>query len=213
MTSHSFAQAEQLSREAFELCLAHDVYHAQELLLRAHSDLKRLSGDLPIVGYASDFEEEHEASFVTHTFEEACAWGWFELVSGVFQLVQDHAGTGVVHFRRAWRIWRPWGMQREQPEIARTATLERIRVGFWLGEGWARYMSDRAEQTARATTRAALIEHTREAAPHILQETLMHQFKLPPAQLGTPAYQASGKTHPYVCLLMSENDSTDFYIV
>ena len=209
MTLISFPHAEQLAREAFHLCLIHDIYHAHELLLRAHNELKRLSGDLPIVGHEQVYENTDatantgDVPFLTRSFGEARAWGWLELASGTDKLVQDRPGTSLVHFKRAWSIWRPWSMEKMHEAIAYEATRERIRAGFWLGEAWARFMSDRAEHAANAVLRAALAELSRSNFPSLLEETIAQQSALPPAQRGTLAYRTDNRSVPYVNILLS----------
>jgi len=208
----SFPHAEALARDAFYLCLTHDIYRAQELLQRTRNELKRLSGDLPIMGHETVYHgtepslDTKESPFLTHSFEEARAWGWLEFSSGVFKLMQDRPGTSLVHFKRAWSIWRPWGTTKAQNEIVHEATLERIRAGFWLGEAWARFMSDRAEPAAQAVLRAALAELERIQSPTLLKETISQQSELPPAQRGTPSFRADNRVIPYVItLLRSDN--------
>lgn len=209
MATLSFPHAEQLAREAFHLCLTHNIYHAQELLLRTRNELKRLSGDLPIVGHEPVYENtdatvnDGDVPFLTRSFEEARAWGWLELASGTDKLVQDRPGTSLVHFKRAWSIWRPWSMEKTNEAIAYEATRERIRAGFWLGEAWSRFMSDRAEPAANAVLRAALAELARSNFPSLLEETISQQSALPPAQRGTLAYRADNRTVPYVSILLS----------
>ena len=210
MATLSFSHAEELAHEAFQICLAQNIYHAQELLLRSRNELRRLSGDLPIVGYGATFDEAdiplntEESPFLTRTFDEARAWGWLELATGVCKLMQDRPGTSLVHFKRAWRIWRPWGMARVDDEIVLEAIRERIRAALWLGEAWARFMSDRAEPAAHAVLRAALaeLEHIEDVA--LLQETISQQLTLPPAQLGTPAYRTDNQVIPFVTLLLQK---------
>ncbi len=191
-----------LAQEAFHLCLTGDIYAAQELLLRVRNALKRLSGDLPIVGYETLVSDGSDTPFVTQTFEEAQAWGWLEIASGAFQLVENHPGASMVHFKRAWRIWRPWGATRGSA-LARQqeARYERVRAGLWLGEAWARFMSDRAQSNAQAILRASLIELKRLGQSQLLQETIEQQQHLPPALLGSPAYREDRQSVPYVCTL------------
>ncbi len=204
----SFSHAEELAHEAFQLCLAQDIHFAQELLLRSRTELRRLSGDLPIVGHEATFDDPYitldteESPFLTRTFDEACAWGWLELATGVFKLMQDRPGTSLVHFKRAWRIWRPWGMAKVDDEIVLKAVRERIRAALWLGEAWARFMSDRAEPAAHAVLRAAIAELERIEDSALLQETIDQQSTLPPAQLGTPAYRADNSVVPYITSLL-----------
>lgn len=204
MAALSFSHAEELARKAFHMCLTRDIYHAQEFLLRTRNELRRLSGDLPIVGREAIFDnadmalDTEKSPLLTRSFDEARAWGWLELATGVFKLVQDRPGTSLVHFKRAWSIWRPWGMAKASDEIVHEATLERIRAGLWLGEAWARFMSDRAEPAAHAVLRAALAELERIEGFTLLQETISQQSALPPAQLGTPAYRADNQVIPYI---------------
>ena len=198
----TYSTAVVLAQEAFHLCLTGDIYAAQEFLLRIRTALKRMSGDLPIVGYDTLIHESSDTSFTTQSLEEAQAWGWLELASGVYKLVENHPGASMVHFRRAWRIWRPWGMATgntttEQQE----ARSERARAGLWLGEAWARFMSDRAQSNAQATLRASLIELSRLGPSQLLQETIEQQRHLPPALLGSPAYREDRQSVPYVCTL------------
>ena len=105
----TYQNAALLAQEAFHECLTGDIYAAQELLLRIRNALKRLSGDLPIVGYDTLIHESSDPPFMTQSLEEAQAWGWLEIASGAYKLVENHPGASMVHFKRAWRIWRPWG--------------------------------------------------------------------------------------------------------
>ncbi len=197
---------EELAQEAFHLCLTGDIYHAQELLLRVRNALKRLSGDLPIVGYDALVSDSVDTPFVTQSVEEARAWGWLEIASGAFKLVENHPGASMVHFKRAWRIWRPWGMATGNTALAQQeARYERIRAGLWLGEAWARFMSDRAQTNAQAILRASLKELGRLEPSPLLQETIEQQRRLPPALLGSPAYREDKQSVPYICSLNVEN--------
>ncbi len=197
---HSYNNAETLAKEAFYLCLEKEVYHAQELLLRTHNTLKRLSGDLPIVNNTMLLDDGVDTPFATQSIAEARAWGWFEIASGVFKLIEDHPGASMVHFKRSWRIWRPWGIAIESTvDEQHEARCERVRAGLWLGEAWARFMSDRAESNAQAVLRASLTELERLKQPQLLQETIEQQRHLPPALLGSPAYQENKQNVPYVC--------------
>lgn len=203
---YSYQDAELLAKEAFQLCLAGDIYHAQELLLRAHNPLKGLSGDISIVGYDTSVAETSETPFVTQSLAEARAWGWFEIASGVFTLFADHPGSSIVHFKRAWRIWRPWGMATGNIttiEEHYEARSERARAGLWLGEAWARFMSDRAQPNACAVLRAALKELGRLEQVQLLQETIEQQRRLPVALVGSPAYRDDGQSVPYICSLIT----------
>lgn len=198
----TYKKAELLAQEAFHECLTGDIYAAQELLLRIRNGLKRLSGDLPIVGYDALVQDSSDTPFATQSLDEAHAWGWLEIASGAYKLVENHPGASMVHFKRAWRIWRPWGMATgnitgEQQE----ARSERTRAGLWLGEAWARFMSDRAESNAQAILRASLIELSRLGRSQLLQETIEQQRHLPPALLGSPAYREDKQSIPYVCML------------
>ncbi len=197
---HDYKNATWMSQEAFRQCLTGDIYAAQELLLRIRNALKRLSGDLPIVGYDALVHDSTDTPFATQSFEEAQAWGWLELASGVYKLVENHPGASMVHFKRAWRIWRPWGMESTLAE-QQEARSERVRAGLWLGEAWARFMSDRAQSNAQAILRASLIELRRLGQTQLLQETIEQQQHLPPALLGSPAYREDKQSVPYVCTL------------
>ena len=117
------------------------------------------------------------------------AWGWLELASGAYQLQRERPAAALVHFKRAWRIWRPWGTDTIKETEQLEARREKTRAGLWLGEAWARVMSDRAPQATHAVLRAALAEIARIQAYDLLQETLMQQATLPPAPPGSPAYQ------------------------
>ena len=199
---HGYKNAARMAQEAFHLCLTGDIYHAQELLLRIRNALKRQSGDLPIVGYDTLVHEGRDTPFATQSFEEAQAWGWLEIASGVYKLVENHAGASMVHFKRAWRIWRPWGMTTGNVTVEQQeARSERVRAGLWLGEAWARFMSDRAQSNAQAILRASLIELSRLGQTQLLQETIEQQRCLPPALLGSPAYREDKQSVPYVCTL------------
>ena len=199
----TYEQAKTLAQEAFHLCLQGELYHALEVLQRTRNELKRLSGDLPIVTHGSTREDSPNSSdmhFITLTFAEAQAWGWLELASGVFKLMQDRPGGSMVHFTRAWRIWRPWSMNSKISKTTESylARHERARAGLWLGEAWARCISDRALHSARAVLRAALTEIQRIDAHDLLHETIDQQTLLPTAPLGSPAYRQDGQHMPYV---------------
>jgi len=129
------------SQEAFRLCLEGEVDDAQGVLHHTRMRLKGISGDLPIVGYggkgdddgeAGDSDDARDRRFATRSYLEAQAWGWLELASGVFQLVRGWPGGSLVHFLRAWRIWRPWTVEMEGPE-KQEAIRERVRSSLWLG--------------------------------------------------------------------------------
>jgi hypothetical protein len=197
-----------LAQEAFQLCLQGELYHALEVLHRTRNHLKALSGDLPIVGRSSletDSPDHPDMHFITRSFVEAQAWGWLEFASGVFKLMQDRPGGSLVHFTRAWRIWRPWSMERESRNRAEReeARRERTRAGLWLGEAWARCLSERTLHTASAVLRAALAEIERIDAYDLLQETISQQTVLPPALQGSPAYRQDGQSIPYVSAFLS----------
>ena len=196
-----------LAQEAFHQCLTGDIYHAQELLLRVRNALKRLSGDLPIIGYDTVVSDSVDTPFVTQSLEQAHAWGWLEIATGAFKLLEHHPGASMVHFKRAWRIWRPWSTTiGSTTKIQQEARYERVRAGLWLGEAWARFMSDRAQANAQAILRASLKELERLEPSQILQETIEQQRHLPPALLGSPAYQEDGQSVPYVCALNIDKD-------
>jgi hypothetical protein len=198
----SYEDARIRAREAFQRCLEGELSQAQEQLQRARTALKRLDGDLPIARYSQGQAIVSDAPFVTYSIEQARAWGWLEMASGVYQLVQQHPGAGLVHFKRVWRIWRPWSMDASNEAQHTEARRERLRASLWLGESWARTISDRARQVADAVLRAALRELTHNDADALLQETIRQQKHLPPAPLGSPAYSNDGRTSPYVCSLL-----------
>ena len=144
-------------------------------------------------------KENADAPFATRRFDEAQAWGWLELASGAYQLQRERPAAALVHFKRAWRIWRPWGTDTIKETEQLEARREKTRAGLWLGEAWARVMSDRAPQATHAVLRAALAEIARIQAYDLLQETLMQQATLPPAPPGSPAYQ---QPVPYIRILL-----------
>src|SRR5947207_10151693 len=122
----AYEQAMERAQEAWLACLNGDVDHAQELLLRTRTEVKRLSGDLPILGRIESGDNSKSASFVTRTYAEAEAWGWLEMASGLFQLLRDRPGTGLMHFKRAWRIWRPWSTLALDERQRLNAARERV---------------------------------------------------------------------------------------
>jgi hypothetical protein len=200
---YTYAHTKALAQEAFQLCLQGELYHALEVLHRTRNHLKALSGDLPIVGHISpetDSPDRPDIHLITRSFAEAQAWGWLEFTSGVFKLMQDRPGGSLVHFTRAWRIWRPWSMEGGKKSRRETdeAKRERVRAGLWLGEAWARCISDRASQTASAVLRAALAEIERIEAYDLLEETTNQQTLLPPASRGSPTYRQDGQSIPYI---------------
>jgi hypothetical protein len=202
---YTYDDAELLGRKAFQLCLSHEVYSAQELLFHTRNMLKHLSGDLPIVGHDTLVGYSTDIPFVTQSFAEARAWGWLEMATGTFKLFENHAGTSIVHFKRAWRIWRMWGNAKKGESdntVARLARLERVRTSLWLGEAWARFMSDRAESNANAVVRAALAELERLGHQDLLQETIEQQQSLPPALVGSLVYRKDGQSIPFVYTLL-----------
>ena len=205
-----FEDATGLAQEVIEAALHNNLVLAQELLLRLRNELRRQSGDLPILVH-----EQHDngssgngKAFVTRSFAETRAWGWLELASGIVQLTIERPGSGMMYCSRCWRIWRaadgnpgnPEQSEQRQPE---EAIRERIRARLWLGEAWARFLSDRAERSANAILRAALSEIQRVNAQSLLQETIAQQSLLPPAQVGSPAYQADKQTTPYITVILS----------
>lgn len=201
-----YYDASMKSQEAFRLCLVGELDYAQGILHDTRTRLKGLSGDLPIVGYGGDagdegdFEDAHDRHFATRSLQEAQAWGWLELASGVFQLMRGWPGGSLVHFLRAWRIWRPWTIGVDGT-VKEEAIRERVRVSLWLGEGWSRIMSERAEHAANAVLRAALTELARIEAKDLLAETISQQLVLPAAPRGSPAYNEAGMRGPYVMQL------------
>ncbi len=199
---NSYDKARRRAQEAIQLCLEGELYVANERLQHTRNELKHLSGDLPIVGHDQSMADSSDTPFVTQTFVEAQAWGWLELASGVYRLMQDRPGVGMMHFSRAWRIWRPWsiGVESAQKE---EAIRECIRTRLWLGEAWARFMSDRAQRAANAILRTALTELRRIGAHHLLQETIAQQNLLPAAPPGSPAYSNDGRTIPYIRSLLT----------
>ena len=205
-----YIDARTKGQEAFRLCLLGELDNAQGMLHIARTGLKGLSGDLPIVAYggdvddAGDSEDTRDSRFATRSFREAQAWGWLELASGVFQLVRGWPGGSLVHFLRAWRIWRPWTTGADSSE-KQEAIRERVRASLWLGEGWSRIMSERAEHAAQAVLRAALKEIARIAAMDLLAETIAQQSLLPPAPRGSPAFKEDGSNVPYVIGLAEYN--------
>jgi hypothetical protein len=201
----SYEDARIRAREAFQRCLEGELAQAQEQLQRARTQLKRLDGDLPIARYSQGQAIVSDAPFVTYSIEQARAWGWLEMASGVYQLTQQHPGAGLVHFKRAWRIWRPWSMEASDEGRRAEARHERLRASLWLGESWARTISDRARQVADAVLRAALRELTQNEANALLQETIQQQKQLPPAPLGSPAHRDGGRCIPYVYSLITKS--------
>ncbi len=191
---HTYEEARIHAQEAFQACLKGERFHAQELLLLTRNALKHLSGDLPIVGHHQ--EEEGDMPFATRTFVEAQAWGWLEFAAGVFQVIKERPGSGLVNFKRAWRIWRPWVTEGENEEQRLEARRERIRASLWLGEAWARIMSDRAPQMTAAVFRAALADLARFQNDDLLEETMRQQKQLPAAPLGSLAY--GEQNTPYI---------------
>ncbi len=194
------------SQKAFQLCLQGKVDDAQGILHHTRMKLKGISGDLSIVGYGKNGEDDgemedsddaHDGGFATKSLLEAQAWGWLELASGVFQLVRGWPGGSLVHFLRAWRIWRPWSISANSLE-KQEATLERVRASLWLGEAWSRIMSERAEHAANAVLRAGLTELAHIEANELLVETIAQQSLLPAAPKGSPAYREDGVGTPYV---------------
>lgn len=195
------------AQKAIQACLHGNVLLAQEILLQLRNELKRQSGDLPIVGYEREPTDitRKERNFLTQSFAETQAWGWLELASGIVQLVLEHPGTAMMYFSRAWRIWRLPVIPGEGPESVeqQEARRERIRVRLWLGEAWACSLSDRAERSAQAILRAALTELRRVNAHSILQETVAQQALLPPAPLGSPAHRNDRQVIPYVLIVQA----------
>lgn len=197
------------AQKAIQACLHGNVVLAQEILLQLRNELKRQSGDLPIVGYEreSASTSSKESTFPTRSFAETQAWGWLELASGIVQLVLERPGTGLMYFSRSWRIWRLPTLSGIGSESAgqQEAMRERIRARLWLGEAWARSMSDRAERSAKAILRTALTEIERVNAHALLQETIAQQALLPPASLGSPAHRNDGQVIPFIHVLQQSS--------
>ncbi|MBE3557682.1 MAG: hypothetical protein IMW89_00440 [Ktedonobacteraceae bacterium] len=208
---YSYEAAQKRSQEAFALSLCAEKEQAQELLLRTQSELKRLSGDVLLAsspgfaGYKHTVEQADRPS-LTRTFPEGRAWGWFEMASGVYQLMRERPGSSLVYFKRAWRIWRSWSLSSTNPgdEQILEAKRERTRAGLWLGEAWARFMNERARHAAEAVLRASLAELARLHGNDLLQETLQQQRRLPPALPGTLAYEVAATHGLYLNLLLEK---------
>ena len=194
------------AQHAIHVSLHGNVLLAQEILLQLRNELKRQSGDLPIVGSEREpvGTTGNERPFFTRSFAETQAWGWLELASGIVQLVLERPGTGMMYLSRSWRIWRLTSVNPENAE-AQEAMCERIRARLWLGEAWARSMSDRAERSAKAILRAALTEIERVNAYGLLKETIAQQALLPPASLGSPTHSNDGQVIPYVRTLLENS--------
>jgi hypothetical protein len=202
MVQPSYDDARVRAQEAFRRCLEGELSQAQEQLQHARTALKRLDGDLPIARYSQGQAASSDAPFVTRSIEQARAWGWLEMASGVYQLVQQHPGASLVSFKRAWCIWRPWSMSTFDDAQRDEARRERLRASLWLGESWARMISDRARQVADAVLRAALGELEHNEAADLLQETIQQQTLLPSAPPGSPARSNAALSVPYVCSLI-----------
>jgi hypothetical protein len=201
---HTYEEARIRAQEAFQACIEGERFRAQELLLLTRNELKHLSGDLPIVGHNRELDDRQDTPFATQIFVEAQAWGWLEFATGVFQMVKERPGSALVNFKRAWRIWRPWVAEGEGEAQRLEARRERIRASLWLGEAWARIMSDRAPQMTAAVFRAALTDLARFEDKNLLQETISQQKHLPAAALGSLAYNTEGQNVPYVCLFIAQ---------
>ncbi len=178
--THAYEQAKQRAQEAWRSCLDGDVYHAQELLLRTRTEVKRLGGDLPILSHFEGGDSGKSASFVTRSYAEAEAWGWLEMASGLYQLQRDRPGASLMHFKRAWRIWRPWSTLAADEIRKLNAARERVRAALWLSASWSRMTSERAARVAEAVWRAALSDIARLDAGDLLAETTRQQSQLPP---------------------------------
>lgn len=201
--NYPFGDAMVQAQTAIHACLHRNVSLAQEILLQLRNELKRQSGDLPIVRHEQESAGTtgQERAFLTRSFAETQAWGSLELASGIVQLMLERPGTGMMYFSRSWRIWRLPDVSPESEEQEK-AMHERIRARLWLGEAWARSMSDRAERSAKAILRAALAELERVNSQHILLETIAQQTLLPPASPGSPAYRNDRQVVPYVHTLL-----------
>ncbi len=197
----TYEMAQQRARTAFSLgfhqnaSTSKDNADAWGLLLHTYSDLRRLSGDLPILSRADSPSNSINISFITQDFVEAQAWGWYELTNGALHLLENRPGRSLVHFKRAWRIWRPWSLHTSILVEKQEATRERVRASLWLGEGWSRLISDHAKQVATAILIAALAEIERGTLYSLLQETVQQQHFLTSAPPGTPA---CGLPQPFI---------------
>lgn len=188
------------AQEALQLSLRGWLQRADELLRQTQTELRRLSGDIVVSGYRSAGDD---APSLAQDFEEARAWGWYEIAAGVYQLAHAHAGNSMVYFKRVWRIWRPWSLNAATQQQQREACCERLRASLWLGEAWARVIIDRAQQSSRAILRAALTEIRRIQAQDLLNETIQQQRLLPPALKGTLNHNLQGQSIPYVTTLLT----------
>jgi hypothetical protein len=175
-----YEQAKLRARQAWLVGLNGDMHRAQELLLRTRTEVKRLSGDLPLLGHFEGGDSGKSASLVTRTYAEAEAWGWLEMASGLYQLLRDRPGASLVHFKRAWRIWRPWSTLASDEARQLNAARERVRAALWLSACWSRMTSERAARATEAIWRAALSEIARLDASDLLVETTRQQAQFPP---------------------------------
>jgi hypothetical protein len=200
----TYSLAQQRARAAFSMGFdnqaAGNNADAWGLLLHTYSDLRRLSGDLPILNRADAPSNSMNISFITQSLAEAQAWGWHEFTNGALHLLENRPGRSLVHFKRAWRIWRPWSLHASRVEEKQEATYERLRASLWLGEAWSRLISEHATHVASAIMNAALKEIERNGLYNLLQETIHQQHLLPLAPSGTSAHQSSQPFIYLVCI-------------
>jgi hypothetical protein len=203
----TYNMAQHRARRAFSMGFDHQVAKdnadAWGLLLHTYSDLRRLSGDLPILSRADTPSNSMNASFITQSFAEAQAWGWHEFTNGALHLLENRPGRSLVHFKRDWRIWRPWSLHASRAEEKQEAAYERLRASLWLGEAWSRLISKHATQVANAIMNAALKEIERNGFYDLLQETIRQQRLLPLAPPGTPAHQSN---QPFIYLVCAQKE-------
>jgi len=199
----SFATNMQRAQQAFRNCLHRHLYEGEELLSRTRTSLKRQCGDLPLV-------QTETGPFQTATFEAARAWGWLEFVTGVYQLGREHPGTALMYLKRAWRIWQPWERLGTTSEEQNEATRERLRASLWLGEAWARTISDRASRAATTILHTTLLAVDRLQEQALLEETIQQQRSLPLALPGSPAWNPGKQSMPFLCLLLGTQARSGF---
>ncbi|MEO8970959.1 MAG: hypothetical protein ABI406_05070 [Ktedonobacteraceae bacterium] len=100
---YPFGDAMVQAQHAIQASLHENVSLAQEILLQLRNELKRQSGDLPIVSYERESAgtTSKEGTFLTRPFVKAQAWGWLEMASGIVQLVLERPGSGMMYFSRS----------------------------------------------------------------------------------------------------------------